>query len=53
MERDCDHLVADLRTLRLDTRFDAVFVHDAVDYLRTEVDIHPGPEGTEVFLALT
>src|SRR6185437_11463347 len=27
------HLVGDMRSLRLDRRFDAVFVHDAIDYL--------------------
>ena len=39
---DCEHLVADLRTLRLDTRFDAVFLHDAVSYLCTEDDLVAG-----------
>jgi hypothetical protein len=28
-----------MRTLRLDRRFDAVFVHDAIDYMTTEADL--------------
>jgi hypothetical protein len=30
---ECEHHVGDMRTVRLGRRFDAVFVHDAVDYL--------------------
>jgi hypothetical protein len=30
---ECEHLVGDMRSLRLDRRFDAVFIHDAIDYL--------------------
>jgi SAM-dependent methyltransferase len=33
------HIAADMRTLRLDRQFDAVFVHDAVMYLTTEDDL--------------
>jgi SAM-dependent methyltransferase len=36
---DCEHHVGDLRDVRLGRTFDAVFVHDAVDYLRTEADL--------------
>ena len=36
---DCEHLHGDMRTLRLDRTFDAVFVHDAVAYLTTEEDL--------------
>ena len=32
---DCEHLDGDMRSLRLGRHFDAVFVHDAVCYLRT------------------
>lgn len=32
----CDHVIGDMRDLRLGRRFDAVLVHDAVDYLLTE-----------------
>ncbi|MEA2702730.1 MAG: hypothetical protein QOD63_675, partial [Actinomycetota bacterium] len=28
----CEHVVGDMRTVRLGRSFDAVFVHDAVDY---------------------
>jgi SAM-dependent methyltransferase len=33
---ECEHVVGDMRTLRLDRAFDAVFVHDAVMYMTTE-----------------
>ncbi len=33
---ECEHLVGDMRTLRLGRIFDAVFVHDAVSYLTSE-----------------
>ncbi len=33
-----EHLVADMRTMRLGRRFDAVLIHDAVDYMTTEQD---------------
>src|SRR6266704_3624119 len=33
---DCAHVEADMRTVRLGRDFDAVFVHDAVDYMTTE-----------------
>src|SRR5918992_1861741 len=32
---DCEHIEGDMRTLRLDRDFDAVFVHDAIDYITT------------------
>lgn len=35
----CRHEVGDMRTVRLDRTFDAVFIHDAVDYLDTEHDL--------------
>ncbi len=41
---DCEHLVGDMRTVRLDCRFDAVFVHDAVDYLTTVDDLRAAVE---------
>lgn len=37
---DCEHRPGDMRSLRLDRTFDAVFVHDAVMYLTTEEDLH-------------
>ena len=36
---ECEHLVGDMRYLRLDRTFDAVFVHDAVAYMTTEEDL--------------
>ncbi len=36
---DCEHLVGDMRTLRLGRAFDAVFVHDAIDYMTTPRDL--------------
>jgi SAM-dependent methyltransferase len=36
---DCEHLVGDMRTLRLGRAFDVVFVHDAIDYMTTEHDL--------------
>jgi SAM-dependent methyltransferase len=35
----CEHVAADMRTVRLGRDFDAVFVHDAVDYMITEADL--------------
>ncbi len=36
---DCEHLVGDMRTLRLNRRFDAVLVHDSIDYLVDEDEV--------------
>jgi len=56
---ECDHLRADMRTVRLARSFDAVFVHDAVDYMATETDlrqametafVHCRPGGVAVFM---
>jgi SAM-dependent methyltransferase len=56
---ECEHLVGDMRTVRLDREFDAVFVHDAVQYLTTEADlaaavetsfVHLRPGGVAVFM---
>ena len=35
----CEHIRGDMRTLRLDRTFDAVFVHDAIDYMLTTKDL--------------
>jgi len=35
----CEHLVGDMRTLRLDRLFDVVFIHDAIDYMTTAQDL--------------
>lgn len=36
---DCEHVRGDMRRLRLGRTFDAVFVHDAVCYMTTEMDL--------------
>jgi SAM-dependent methyltransferase len=36
---ECEHIQGDMRSLRLGRTFDAVFVHDAVDYMTTEEDL--------------
>jgi SAM-dependent methyltransferase len=55
---ECAHVHGDMRTLRLDRQFDAVFVHDAVCYLTTEDDLrrcigtayaHTRPGGAALF----
>jgi len=55
---ECEHLVGDMRSVRLDRQFDAVFVHDAVSYLTTEDDlaaavatawVHCAPGGAVLF----
>lgn len=56
---ECAHWQGDMRTVRLDQRFDAVFVHDAVDYMVTADDlrrtvetafVHCRPGGVAVFI---
>lgn len=56
---ECQHQQGDMRTVRLDRSFDAVFVHDAVDYMTTEADlrsaietafVHCRPGGVAVFV---
>lgn len=55
----CEHIEADMRTLRLGRTFDAVFVHDAIDYMTTVEDleraletaaVHCKPGGTVLFV---
>ncbi len=36
---ECEHRPGDMRTLRLGRVFDAVFVHDAIEYMTTEADL--------------
>jgi hypothetical protein len=36
---ECEHLVGDMRSLRLNRQFDAVLVHDAIMYMTTEADL--------------
>ena len=55
---DCEHVLGDMRTLRLGRSFDSVFVHDAVMYLTAEDDLracmetafsHTKPGGVALF----
>ncbi len=56
---DCEHIKGDIRTLRLDRTFDAVFVHDAICHMTTEPDLravmqtayeHCRPGGVALFV---
>lgn len=56
---ECDHHQGDMRTLRLGRELDAVFVHDAVDYMTTADDlrkaidtafVHCRPGGLALFV---
>lgn len=55
---DCEHIVGDMRTLRLGRTFDAVLIHDAITYMRSESDlrkcvdtafVHLRPGGAAIF----
>lgn len=41
---DCEHHAADMRTVRLGRQFDAVFVHDAIEYMTSESDLRAAVE---------
>ena len=56
---ECRHLVGDMRDVRLGEEFDAVFIHDAIDYITTEDDLaativtasaHVRPGGAALFV---
>ncbi len=56
---ECTHLPGDMRTLRLGRRYDAVLVHDAIDYVTTRDELrqviatafaHCRPGGIAVFV---
>lgn len=56
---ECDHVEGDMRTVRLGREFDAVFVHDAIDYMTTLDDlraametafVHCRPGGVSLFV---
>lgn len=36
---ECEHLLGDMRSVRLGRLFDAVFIHDAIVYMTTEEDL--------------
>jgi hypothetical protein len=55
---ECEHIHGDMREVRLGRGFDAVFVHDAVDYMTSEADlaraietawVHCRPGGAALF----
>jgi hypothetical protein len=55
---ECEHVLGDMRTLRLGREFDTVFVHDAVMYMTNEADLeavaktaflHTRPGGAALF----
>lgn len=56
---ECEHHLGDMRTLRLGRRFDAVLVHDAIDYIVGTADLrrvintaaaHCQPGGLAIFV---
>lgn len=56
---ECTHVRGDMRTLRLKRQFDAVFIHDAIDYMLTPADlrqaietafVHCRPGGVALFV---
>lgn len=56
---ELEHVQGDMRTLRLARLFDVVFIHDAIDYMRTRDDLsqaaatafaHTRPGGVALFL---
>jgi hypothetical protein len=36
---ECEHALGDMRSVRLGRVFDAVFIHDAIDYMTSERDL--------------
>ena len=36
---ECEHLIGDMRSVRLGRQFDAVFIHDAIVYMTSEDDL--------------
>jgi SAM-dependent methyltransferase len=59
LNAECEHVLGDMRNLRLERVFDAVFVHDALAYLTSEGDlraaletayVHCRPGGAALFV---
>ena len=48
---ECEHVVGDMRTIRLGRTFDCVFVHDAITYMTTEADLRAAVETAWVHCA--
>ena len=36
---ECDHVLGDMRSVRLEREFDRVFIHDAIVYMTSEADL--------------
>jgi trans-aconitate methyltransferase len=47
---DCEHLHGEMRSIRLGRMFDAVFIHDAIDYMTTVGDLRQAVETAFVHL---
>ncbi|MFK7999613.1 MAG: trans-aconitate 2-methyltransferase [Polyangiales bacterium] len=47
---ECEHLVGDMRSLRLEREFDAVLVHDAIVYMHTVEEVREALETAFVHL---
>jgi SAM-dependent methyltransferase len=41
---ECEHIQGDMRSVRLDREFDAVFIHDAIVYMLSESDLRKAVE---------
>jgi len=41
---ECEHIQGDMRSVRLECQFDAVFIHDAIVYLTTRADLQQAIE---------
>ncbi len=59
LNAECEHIEGDMRTLRLGREFDAVFVHDAIEYMTSSADlrrafetawVHCRPGGSALFV---
>ncbi len=55
---ECEHIQGDMRSVRLERQFDAVFIHDAIVYMHSEADlaraldtafVHCRPGGVALF----
>lgn len=48
---ECEHIVGDMRGVRVGRQFDCVFVHDAITYMTTEDDLRLAVETASVHCA--
>lgn len=49
---ECEHIQGDMRNIRLDRLFDAVFIHDAIAHMTNEKDLQGAIETTFVHCSL-